>query len=468
VLALKADGNSRWCLRDDVRRVVIYEFRILVQETNALGLLHPTEAVILALFNGERTVGDVDRRVEWLFDVDAATARSMVDKIVARSKDSLQEGKPLDGNIYDPAKFIIPADQVDLQTPRLYKPLSLICHVSDDCMRRCIYCNVQKARTRDLKLLPLARWEQLADECAALEMASLTFGGGDPFMRPDVERIVRYFLRRKLHPFLVTKSHIRSDRAKRLAEMGIRRMQVSIDAPVQHLADMLTGSPGFFAEATASIRNLIAAGIIVRVNSVITHFNVRQVPRLIDLLLGLGISDMSLSGFGRSMYLGDEENADLFLDASDRQWLEDMYARRTSEERRRVSLNVPKDTSELTLEEKHSEFVERAVCSAGRWGLVLHSDGKATLCDELPVTESQVVGDLSHQSLMEVWRSPYLDELLYPPREKFAGTVCYECEDFDQCHQDRGRCVRDALKAYGKFYAPPPNCPRAPAAPRLV
>jgi len=468
VLALKADGDSRWCLHNDVRRVILYEFVVEIQDIAKTGFMHPTEAVILTLFDGERTIADVDRRVEHLFEVDALDARSMVDKVVTSRKEALQEGKPADGNVYDPAKFVIPADQVDLQTPRLYKPLMLDCRVSDDCMRRCVYCNVQKARTRDLKLLPLSRWEQLADECADLEMPSVTFAGGDPFMRPDVEQIVSFFLRRSIHPFLATKSLIRPDRAKRLARMGVRRMQVSMDAPMPYLADMLTGSPGFFAEATASIRNLIAAGIIVRVNCVITHFNVRQVPRLIDLLFGLGVSKVSLSGFGRSLYLSDEENADLFLDAPDRQLLAGMDARRSPEERRRVQAGVPKDWSEYSVEEKHRTHQGGPKCSAGRWGLVLRSDGKVTLCDELPGTGSEVVGDLSHQTLMEVWRSPRLEELLYPPRERFVGTVCYECEDFDQCHLGRGRCVRDALKAYGRFYAPSPGCPRAPTGPRLM
>jgi MoaA/NifB/PqqE/SkfB family radical SAM enzyme len=467
VLALKADGDTRWCLRDDVRRVVIYELTTETEDINKCGLLHPTEAVILALFDGERTIADVDCRVEYLFEVDATVARTMVDNLLKRWKEALQEGKPPGGNIYDPAKFVIPADQVDLQTPRLYKPLSLNCHLSDDCMRHCIYCNVQKARTQDLNLLPLARWEQLAEECAELEMPCLTLAGGDPFMRPDMERIIGFFLRRGLHPFLVTKSLIRPDRAQRLAEMGIRRMQISMDAPVPYLADMLTGSHGFFAEVTASIRNLTAAGIIVRVNSVITHFNVRQVPRLIDLLFGLGISTISLTCFARSLYLSEEENADLFPDANDRQWLEGMYARRSAEERHRVHLQTPKDSSEYSVEEKYIRFPERPVCSAGRWGLIVRSDGKVTLCDELPPTESELVGDLSHQSLMEVWRSQRLDELVSPSRKKFVGTVCYDCEDFDRCHQDRGRCVRDALKAYGQFYAPVPDCPRAPTAPRL-
>jgi MoaA/NifB/PqqE/SkfB family radical SAM enzyme len=446
----------------------MYELTTKTQEINKCGLMHPTEAVILALFDGQRMIADVDRCVEHLFDVEAAIACSMVDKVVTSRKEALQEGKTPDGNIYDPGKFVIPADQVDLQTPRLYKPLSLLCHLSDDCMRRCIYCNVQKARTQDLNLLPLARWEQLADECADLEMPCVTFGGGDPFMRPDIEQIIGFFLRRRIHPFVVTKSLIRPDRAHRLAEMGIRRMQISMDAPVPYLADMLTRSPGFFAEATESIRNLIAAGIIVRVNSVITHFNVRQVPRLIDLLLGLGISDMTLTQFGRSLYLSDQENADLFLDAGDCQWLEGVYARRTPDERRRVNLGLAKESSEHSPEQKHVRFPERARCSAGRWALVLRSDGKLMLCDELPVTDSEVVGNLSEESLMEVWRSPHLDELLDPPREKFAGTVCYDCDDFNQCHQDRGRCVRDALKAYGQFYGPPPDCPRAPTGPRLA
>jgi MoaA/NifB/PqqE/SkfB family radical SAM enzyme len=63
---------------------------------------------------------------------------------------------------------------------------------------------------------------------------------------------------------------------------------------------------------------------------------------------------------------------------------------------------------------------------------------------------------------MEVWKSPRLLDFLYPEREKFEGTVCFDCSQFDECIGPeglRGYCYRDALFYYGSIYDAPPECP---------
>jgi hypothetical protein len=52
---------------------------------------------------------------------------------------------------------------------------------------------------------------------------------------------------------------------------------------------------------------------------------------------------------------------------------------------------------------------------------------------------------------------------VYPEREKFAGTVCFDCPEFDECHTEKGQkgyCYFDALFHYKSIYDAPPDCPR--------
>jgi radical SAM protein with 4Fe4S-binding SPASM domain len=226
----------------------------------------------------------------------------------------------------------------------------------------------------------------------------------------------------------------------------------------------MTGSESFFEQAVATIRNLVAAGLLVRVNIVVTKRNVKQVPDLVRLLFDLGVSMVRSSPMGRSFYVQGTEQ--LFLDQEEAEWLRSEI--KNLKVYGDVSFGEAIDDSFLSLDEKTKRFAGRAMCTAGRWGLVMHSDGKVTLCDEMPSSPEFVVGDLTHQTISEVWESSQIDQLIYPEQMLFEGTVCDSCEDFEACHHEQGRCFRDALKAYGRFHAPAPSCPKAPIGIRLV
>lgn len=282
-------------------------------------------------------------------------------------------------------------------------------------------------------------------------------------MRSDVADIIGGFLENGIQPFVATKSHVREPMARELAARGLAWIQVSIDSPVRETANFLTGSRSYFDHVIDTIRNLKAAGLHVRSNCVVTKYNVRQIPDLVTLLLALGVEVIRITAVGRSLYVPGTEL--LFLDREDSNWLRDRI--RELRGNHDVIYSDAVDLHSGSPEEKHRSFPNRSVCTAGRWGLVMHSDGKVTLCDEVPLEGMHIIGDLSSQGLMEVWQSPRINDITRPQREKFVGTVCYDCDDFDECHAGRGRCFRDALKAYGSFYAPTPACPRAPIGLRL-
>jgi MoaA/NifB/PqqE/SkfB family radical SAM enzyme len=459
IYSLKNNEECQWGLRSDVRRVMLYEKLCDAEALEKAVLLHPTEAIMLTLLDGTTPLGEVERRAAFLFNLAAEEACAKIEALLGRHSEALQQGLAPSARRYDPREFIIPAHQVDLETKRLYKPIGMTIHVSDDCMRKCIYCNIHKRRTAELSNLTLERWDELIDECARLGMVSVSLSGGDPFMRRDVPEIVAALTSRGIHPFCATKSHISRAMAERLAAAGLKRLQVSIDAPTPGLADLMAGSRGYFDGATSSIRNVRAAGITVRTNCVMTRLNARYAEQLVPMLADLGVDTVSITGFARSAYVKDDLNEALFIDAADRQLLEGLRDRFPQV---RLRISVQNDAGEMSVRERTAAFGGRAQCSAGRWGFIAHSDGKATLCDEMPVNDFHVIGDLTTQSIMEVWQAPKVLELLEPPREKFRGTPCFTCSEYWECHHEYGRCFRDSMKAFGAFYAPSPNCPRAP------
>lgn len=464
ILSLKRSDQSEWQLRTDVRRAIIYEQSVDSRSILRLGVLHPIQAIILASFDGRRELAEIAREIAVAFDLSADDAQSLVRNTSLRWAEALETGPQPHASKYCPLDFIVSAAEIDLTSRRLYKPLSLICHVSDDCMRRCIYCNIEKRKTKELKLLPLSRWESLADECRDLGIASVILGGGDPFMRRDVLDIIGAFVRRGIQPFVSTKSMVTRQTAFALASLGLKWIQVSLDSPRPDTANFLTGSSTYFPQVVASIRHLVAAGLHVRTNTVVTKHNVHQVPSLVKMLWDLGVEVVRTSPVGRSLFVPNTE--ELLLDANDSDWLTLEIDKLKSQGD--VTFGKATDMMSVPLEVKEAMFRKRARCTAGRWAFVMHSDGKVTLCDEIPLLPDFIVGDLSRQSIMEVWNAKRIEELIYPARSLFRGRACFSCDTFDECHSGAGRCFRDALKAYGTFYSPMPACPKAPVGARLV
>jgi radical SAM protein with 4Fe4S-binding SPASM domain len=198
---------------------------------------------------------------------------------------------------------------------------------------------------------------------------------------------------------------------------------------------------------------------------VLTKYNVKSAPQLVEWLASLGVDIMHLTPYGLSAYV---PNADtLFPSRADVQWVRS----RLEEVRARIPETDVALSGMLTYgdsaDERQELWANRANCTAGRSGFIVLSDGQVILCDELPATEDFVVGNVSGQSLMEVWNSGAIESQINPSRHRFEGTACFECREFSDCHEIKGRCFRDAWKAYGSFYAPTPLCPRAPVARRM-
>ncbi len=467
-IGLTWNDGVQWRLKNDVKRVLLYKTGGNGGSIGATYMLTPSEAIIIALFDGKRTIAEVMAIAADVFGESQEKAESTVATILRKWSIALEE--KTDQSItprYDPKTFAIPAWEVDRKTKRLFKPSSLLFRVSDSCMRNCIYCNVETRPAETMNLLPLERWEQLAQEVKDLDIYSIILSGGDPFMHKDIIDIIHCFTKRGIHPTVTTKSFISVKKAKKLKEIGLKEMQVSIDAPVASVADFLTQSPGYFDQVIKTIKNLQGERIGVYTNSVVTSYNLLLIPQLVRMLSDMGIKRIRLTQYVRTLFNRHDDSC--FLSGDSVEWLNNQLER-VKEELPGIKVNFdssPDYATATDIEKKKEAFKKRAGCSGGISGCVVSGDGRVIPCDEIPLTEENVMGDVRTQSIREVWESRKFARFAAPPRDFFSGTACHECTDFDECHQGKGRCFRDALKAYGSLFAPAPVCWKAPKGKRI-
>ena len=114
----------------------------------------------------------------------------------------------------------------------------------------------------------------LIDQIAAVAKPIIILTGGEPLCRPDVFDIGRYAVERGLRVVLGTNGTlIDEDAARKMKQVPVSRVGVSIDFPTAGMQDDFRGRQGAFDEAIAGIGQAQRAGIDIQINSTITKKN---------------------------------------------------------------------------------------------------------------------------------------------------------------------------------------------------
>jgi radical SAM protein with 4Fe4S-binding SPASM domain len=465
---LKIVLKSCWFIRTDVKRCLLYEINFDSSEIGSHSKIHPIKAVLISLFNGLNTYRDIINEIINLFDCTIEQAEKSVYATLEEFRDNFELwGNGIKIREFDIREFKVIDGKIDLKTSKLYKPIMMILHIADSCIRDCLYCNVQKRNTPRKSALTTLEILNLIQEAADYGIKTLSIAGGDPFVRNDIPQLIEKALQCKLYFYISTKAYISTKVAKELKKTGLKQIQISIDGPNSEINDFLTHSKNSFVETVESIKNLRREGLIIKTNSIITPYNIESVPQLIELLVSLGVSKISISPYAASLHAGEWRDK-LFISLKAGRKLKDVvdfYRKKFPDTY--IKYEQALDYLYSSPKSRETRYKERAYCSAGKTGFLIHEDGVMTLCEECPVIDELIIGNIRTNTLEELWNSPRIKEITYPDKEKYNGTECYTCDEYDECHSFKGRCWRESLKAFDKLYAPPPLCPKAPAGRRI-
>ncbi|MBC7320614.1 radical SAM protein [bacterium] len=453
-------------LKDDVymaredNNIILYSKNIL--SSTYYASLHPITAMIIALFDGYRTVEEATKLTADILSLDTDKATKLIEYILHHFKEFFTEEPPSQNSkTYNPKDFIFkPIKQQD-GNMRFKVPMVLGYIITPICNKRCIYCHAGAPYKENKKVytsIPFSRIKEIIDESASIGISTILLSGGEPFLYIHIYELLSYIISKNIFPNISTKIGLSYKDALYLSQIGLKQIQVSLDAPNKEIVDFLTGVKGSFKEAITSIKSLVSAGISVNTNTVIISYNIKLIPQLIKLLDDLGVSIVNLTPYGRSFY---KHKDILFPSTEDYEWLfstiEDIRTKTSA--KINIRFEFP-STVEDGLEKIHTR---RSICTGGRAGLVLLPDGKVTICERIGDLEENllrnfIVGDLMTQSIMEIWNGEALKKLIYPDRGKYKNTLCYSCIDFIKCNEVYGRCFLRSLIAYNIPYAPDPLC----------
>jgi 12,18-didecarboxysiroheme deacetylase len=163
------------------------------------------------------------------------------------------------------------------------KPV-VVWNVTRACNLKCVHCYAHATERRHQKELTRKESFGLLDDLADFGVPVVLFSGGEPLVRPDLLELARYAVDHGMRAVISTNGTlITPETAKELKKVGLSYVGVSLDG-LEEVNDRFRGKKGAFRDALAGIRNCREAGIKVGLRFTLNRMNVKEVPRIFDLL----------------------------------------------------------------------------------------------------------------------------------------------------------------------------------------
>ena len=187
---------------------------------------------------------------------------------------------------------------MDVALDRLGRPLrDLRISVTDRCNFRCRYCMPREEFGKGHDFLPkteILTYEEIGNfvkACKPLGLRKVRITGGEPLLRQDIHHLVRQLSSMEMEVALTTNGSLLENYAANLAESGLSRVTISLDAIDQEVHSKITDSK---VPVTTILDGISAATRYelgpVKVNCVVQRgVNEHQIPKLVRKFRGTGV-----------------------------------------------------------------------------------------------------------------------------------------------------------------------------------
>ena len=153
-------------------------------------------------------------------------------------------------------------------------PLSVQLDLTYRCNERCVHCYLDHD---DHGEMTTAEIKDVLEQLAEAGTFFLTLSGGEVLMRRDFFEILEHARRLLFNVRIKTNGvMIRTQEARRLRELGVEQIQISIYSHRPEVHDAITKLPGSLKRSVAAIRFLKSQGLKVTIANVLMTANMRD------------------------------------------------------------------------------------------------------------------------------------------------------------------------------------------------
>lgn len=161
------------------------------------------------------------------------------------------------------------------------------------CNQKCLHCYAAGQPLSDTPELTTAQWREILSKLRAANVPQVTFTGGEPTLRADLVELVdaaQWFVTR-----LNTNGRLLTpELCRRLYDASLDSVQVTLYSHDPAIHNALVGAEGF-DDTVAGIRNAVAAGLSVSVNTPLCSLNT-DYAATVRFVHELGVRYVTCSG----------------------------------------------------------------------------------------------------------------------------------------------------------------------------
>ncbi|MDH5448009.1 MAG: radical SAM protein [Candidatus Bathyarchaeota archaeon] len=313
---------------------------------------------------------------------------------------------------------------------------------------------------------------------ASTGLPALSFSGGEPLMRKDFFEVAAYAHKKISYLSVATNGTLLTkDNAKRLKDLGIEYVEISLDGATKEVHEELRRVPGCFEKTMKGIQNSIDEGLDACIATTIHKENIGEFEKIIELRDKLGVRFIHFNYIptGRAkahfeLDLTPKERLSI-LEIMGRK-IVDLSIQTKEEEEKTGKSNIRVDRFFSTCpqyasvvkkiaKEKRQDFAVSAHyaamkgvetvanflggCGAGRLYMCLEPNGDIKPCVFFPTNEETVRGNILKDNLEQMWDH---DEMFWKLRTRenlksynVGGRLvgCGSCRDKYICGGCRAR-----------------------------
>jgi len=337
-------------------------------------------------------------------------------------------------------------DRLISRTVEKHRPLSVHFDLTYRCNERCVHCYLDHD---DHGELTTAECLQVLDDLARSGALFLTFSGGEIFLRPDLYEILA--AARRLHFDISLKTNallVTPERAARLGELGVRRVQISVYSDIPAVHDAITKVPGSLQRTLAAIPILLQHGLQVKLACPLMRENLLAYRGVMALAEKLGVPyilDLTITPMmdGSSGPLAHRASVSSLLPVLQDARLQTCKPQPTSATARPESVWPLGSAVSSGIE---SPAYQDLPCSAGHNSCYISPYGDVFPCVQLP----QAAGNLRREKFDDIWyHAPQLERLRAIRESQLP--ICSRCEIRSYCERCPGLALMEGGNLLGAY-----------------
>ena len=346
-------------------------------------------------------------------------------------------------------------------------PFLVVWNFTNACNLNCKHC-YQSAGERASDELTTEERLRAVEEMEKSGVVAIAFSGGEPLMSRDFFEVATKAKERGMYVALATNGTLITEKiAKKLKDVGVDYVEISLDSSNPERHDAFRGIPGSFDRTLRGIRNCIDEGIFTCVATTVTKVNLYEIPEIIDLAEKLGAKRFMAFNFvpaGRAedavdLDLTPEQREDLLRYLFMQNGTRKIQILSTAPQFARVSLELSGGKivapTHMYIGQAYwglktlAEFI--GGCGAGRLYCALQPNGDVSPCVFMP---GVMVGNVRKTPFMDIFHQSEVMEKLRD-RSLLKGN-CGTCQYRYVC----GGCRARAFGYFRELSAPDPGCVR--------